>query len=231
VIAIPAHEAPFSTVAYYRPPHADGGKPGQYAVNTYRPGVRARYELRVLSFHEAVPGHHLQIALAQEQSERAAIRRFREAGAYVEGWALYSERLADELGLYPDDLDRIGMLSFDAWRAARLVVDTGIHALGWNRQRAETFLREHTALTEENIRNEIDRYTTWPGQALSYKVGQQEILALRRRAETQLGARFDLRRFHDQLLRHGGLPLPILRTQIEAWLGRETGAPPAAARR
>ena len=215
---IPDYEAPFSTVAYYREPHYDGSKPGEYFVNTYKPETRARYELEALTWHESIPGHHLQIAIAQELGALPAFRKLGGSTAFVEGWALYTERLADEMGLYTGDLDRLGKLSFDAWRAARLVVDTGIHAMGWTRAQAEQFMREHTALTEINISNEVDRYIGWPGQALAYKVGQLEILKLRAEAEAALGARFDLKAFHAVVLGAGAVTLPVLDERVRAWV-------------
>ncbi|HWM87958.1 MAG TPA: DUF885 domain-containing protein, partial [Kofleriaceae bacterium] len=221
VVPIPDYEAPFTTVAYYREPHFDGTKPGEYFINTYKPEVRPRFEMQALTFHESIPGHHLQIALGQEQPGLPAFRRFLGSTAFVEGWALYTERLAEEMKLYSGDLDRMGMLSYDAWRASRLVVDTGIHAMGWTRAEAEAFMREHTALTEENIRNEVDRYISWPGQALAYKVGQLEIVRLRREAEKALGSGFDLRRFHDRVLENGAVTLPVLAAQIARWIEAE----------
>ncbi|HLU65887.1 MAG TPA: DUF885 domain-containing protein [Kofleriaceae bacterium] len=218
VVPVPDYEAPFTTIAYYREPHFDGSKPGEYFVNTYKPEVRPRFEMQALTFHESIPGHHLQIAIGQEQPALPAFRRFLGSTAFVEGWALYTERLAEEMGLYSGDLDRMGMLSYDAWRAARLVVDTGIHVKGWTRERAEAFMREHTALTEENIRNEVDRYITWPGQALAYKVGQLEILRLRREAQDALGDRFDLKGFHDTVLGSGAVTLPVLQGLVRAWV-------------
>lgn len=218
VSRIPDYEAPFTTIAYYRPPVPDGSKPGQLFVNVYQPETRPRFEAAVLAFHESIPGHHLQIAIAQELDAAPAFTKHIAPSAFVEGWALYSERLADELGLYEDALDRMGMLSFDAWRAARLVVDTGIHAQGWSRQRAVEFMLEHTALAPQNIDNEVDRYIVWPGQALAYKVGQLELLALRAEAERALGARFDLGQFHDAVLLGGGVTLAVLRRQVEAYV-------------
>jgi uncharacterized protein (DUF885 family) len=194
------------------------GRPGRYFVNTYEPETRPRWQSEVLAFHEAVPGHHTQIALAQEAGNLPAFRRFLGSTAFVEGWALYTERLADELGLYSGDLDRLGMLSFDAWRACRLVVDTGLHSEGWSREEAVRYLRDNTLLTEENIQNEVDRYIVWPGQALSYKLGADEISALRRLAETRLGPRFDLAAFHSELLAHGAVSLPVLREIMLAWI-------------
>jgi uncharacterized protein (DUF885 family) len=218
VSRIPDYEAPFTTIAYYRPPVPDGSKPGQYFVNVYQPETRPRFEASVLAFHESIPGHHVQIALAQELEEAPAFLKHVAPSAFVEGWALYTERLADELGLYEGPLDRLGMLSFDAWRAARLVVDTGIHAQGWSRQRAVEFMLEHTALTRANIDNEVDRYIVWPGQALAYKVGQLELLALRAEAERALGPRFDLGRFHDAVLLGGGVTLGVLRRQVDGYV-------------
>jgi len=217
VTKIPEYEAKFSTIAYYSQPHYDGSKPGEYYINTYKPKTRPRFEMQVLSYHESIPGHHLQIAISQERASLPAFRKFGGTTAFVEGWALYTERLADEMKLYTGDLDRMGMLSYDAWRASRLVVDTGIHSLGWTRQQAEQYMREHTALTEINIRNEVDRYISWPGQALAYKVGQLEIFALRAMAKKSMGERFDIKAFHDRVLENGAVTLPVLRKQIEAW--------------
>jgi uncharacterized protein (DUF885 family) len=218
VTEIPAYQAPYTTIAYYRQPHADGSKPGEYFINTYKPETRPRFEMQVLAFHEAIPGHHLQLAIAQERQDLPAFQRHDGNTAFVEGWALYTERLAEEMGLYSADLDRMGMLSYDAWRASRLVVDTGIHAMGWTRERAEQFMREHTALTETNIRNEVDRYITTPGQAVAYKVGQLEIRRLRAQAEKSLLARFDMKGFHDAVLRNGAVTLPVLEKVINAWV-------------
>jgi len=226
VAPIPDYEAPFTTVAYYREPHFDGSKPGEYFINIYKPEVRPRFEMQVLTFHESIPGHHLQIALGQEQPALPAFRRFLGSTAFVEGWGLYSERLADEMKLYSGDLDRMGMLSYDAWRASRLVVDTGIHAMGWTRERAEQFMRAHTALTEENIRNEVDRYIGWPGQAVAYKVGQLEIWRLRHEAEKSLGAAFDVREFHDRVLENGAVTLPVLGEAIARWIKQKKPVPP-----
>ena len=212
VRAIPAYEAPLTTIAYYMP-SVQGEAPGYYYVNSYAPETRPRYEAEVLAFHESVPGHHLQIAFAQELGDLPAFRRHLGSTAFVEGWALYTERLADELGLYSGDLDRMGMLSFDAWR----VVDTGIHAFGWTRKQAEAFMRANTPLAENNIVNEVDRYISWPGQALSYKVGQREILRLRAESKTILGSRFNLKGFHDAVLSGGAVSLPVLDMQVRRW--------------
>jgi uncharacterized protein (DUF885 family) len=219
------HEAPYSTIAYYRQPSADGRRPGTYMINTYLPETRPRYEAEALAFHEAVPGHHLQIAVAQELTGVPTFRKHQGVTAFVEGWGLYAERLADDMGLYSGDVDRIGMLSYDAWRACRLVVDTGLHAQGWSRKQAIDYMIENSILAENNIVNEVDRYLTWPGQALAYKVGQREILALRDEARKRLGARFDIKAFHDAVLRNGAVPLPVLRQQVEAYITAAAGTP------
>ncbi len=211
------HEAPQSTIAYYRNPTMDGSRPGYYMLNTYKPETRPRYEAQALAFHEAIPGHHLQIAIAMELKGLPEFRKHEGVTAYVEGWALYTERLAEEMGLYSSDLDRFGMLSYDAWRACRLVVDTGLHAMGWSRQQAIDFMMENTVLAQNNIVNEVDRYLTWPGQALAYKCGQIEILKLREEGRKRLGARFDIKEFHDVVLRNGALALPVLRQEVEAY--------------
>ncbi len=219
---VPAHEAPYTTIAYYWPA-VPGEEPGYYYVNTYAPETRPRFEAEVLAFHESIPGHHLQIAVAQELPALPAFRRHLGTTAYVEGWALYTERLADEMGLYSGDLDRMGMLSFDSWRAARLVVDTGIHAKRWTRAEAERFFLENTPLAANNVTNEVDRYITWPGQALAYKLGQIELRELRNDARTALGSRFSLPAFHDVVLGGGAVTLPVLRRQVEAWVAAERG--------
>lgn len=220
---VPSYEAPYTTIAYYRPP-SPGEKPGEYFINVDHPERRPRFEAAVLAYHESIPGHHLQVALAQELAELPAFRKHSEQTAYVEGWALYVERVADELGLYDGDLDHLGMLSFDAWRAARLVVDTGLHARGWSRQQAIDFMAAHTALSLTNIENEVDRYIGWPGQALAYKVGQRKFLALRAEAEQKLGPRFSLPAFHDAVLEQGPLPLEVLGPLVRGKLGLD--APP-----
>jgi uncharacterized protein (DUF885 family) len=218
------HEAPNSTIAYYRQPAIDGSRPGYYMINTYKPETRPRYEAEALAFHEAIPGHHLQIAIAQELTGIPEFRKHQGTTAFVEGWALYTERLADEMGLYSGDIDRIGMLSYDAWRACRLVVDTGLHAMGWSRQQAIDYMVENSVLAENNIVNEVDRYLTWPGQALAYKVGQLEILKLREEGKKRLGERFDIKGFHDAALRNGAVALPVLREQVVAYYAQVEAA-------
>ncbi len=221
VVPIPDHSAPHQTIAYYYWPAMDGSRPGRYYINLHAPETRPRYEAEVLAFHEAVPGHHLQIAIAQELPGVPAFQRNLGSTAFAEGWGLYTERLSDEMGLYSGDMDRFGVLSFDAWRAGRLVVDTGMHALGWTRQQAIDFLAAHTALGPNNIANEVDRYIVWPGQALAYKTGQLEILRLRREAERRLGARFSIKAFHDAVLGSGAVSLPVLGALVERWLAAE----------
>jgi uncharacterized protein (DUF885 family) len=214
---VAAYEEKDTTIAYYRNPSVDGSRPGTYYINTFAPETRPRYEAEVLAFHESVPGHHTQIALAQEQGGLPEFRKHLGITAYVEGWALYTERLAEEMGLYSGDLDRLGMLSFDAWRASRLVVDTGLHVKGWSRQQAIGYLTENTALAGNNIDNEVNRYINWPGQALAYKLGQREIFALRAEARQRLGGAFDIRAFHDTVLAHGAVSLALLRQEVERW--------------
>ena len=221
---VPDHEAPFTTIAYYQPANPDGSKPGEYFVNTYAPQTRPRHEAEVLAYHESIPGHHLQIAISQELPELPAFRRYDGQTAFVEGWALYTERLADEMGLYTSDLDRLGMLSFDAWRASRLVVDTGVHHLGWSREQAEAFLIENTPLAENNIVNEVDRYISWPGQALAYKTGQLHIRKLRGQAEAALGDDFSLSAFHDVVLGSGAIPLPLVEQHVRAFIAEQAAA-------
>ena len=225
VVVMGDHEARHSTVAYYLPPDPEGSRPGRYYLNTTEPGTRPRYEAEALAFHEAVPGHHLQIAIGQELDGLPTFRRHLGTTAYFEGWGLYAERLADEMGLYSGDLDRLGILSFDSWRACRLVVDTGIHALGWTRDQAIAFMLENSALAENNVVNEVDRYIVWPGQALAYKTGQMEMLRLRDAARATLGDRFDVRAFHDALLGSGAVTMGTLATLIDDWIASVEGRP------
>jgi uncharacterized protein (DUF885 family) len=179
-------------------------------VNTHRPGLRPRFEYEALAFHESVPGHHLQFAIAQSRGDLPRFRRFGSVSAHSEGWALYTERLCDQMGLYNDELSRLGMVSFDAWRACRLVVDTGLHRDGWSRDQAIAYLHDNTALSPNNIANEVDRYIATPGQALAYMVGRQRIIALRDQVRRGQGATFDVRAFHHSVLAHGSLPLDTL---------------------
>jgi uncharacterized protein (DUF885 family) len=215
---IPESTAKGSVLGYYTVPAKDGSRPGAHWVNTYDPASRARFEYEALAFHESVPGHHLQFALGQTLDDLPQFRQFGYVTAFGEGWGLYAERLSDEIGLYSGDLQRLGMISFDAWRACRLVVDTGMHAFGWSRERALQFMRENTALSEVNIANEVDRYISWPGQALAYMIGRKHIETLRARAEQALGAAFDLRHFHDRVLANGSIPLATMTEVVEAWI-------------
>jgi uncharacterized protein (DUF885 family) len=212
-------EAGNAALAYYRPPAAGGLRPGAHCVLTARPAQRFAYEYEALSFHESTPGHHLQIASAQTQP-LPAYRRYLDAEVcgYVEGWGLYCERLADEMGLYTSDLQRLGMLSFDALRACRLVVDTGMHYYGWSRAQAADFMWRNTATTRANVANEIDRYIGWPGQALAYMTGRREIQRLRGLAERELGPRFDIRAFHGTVLGNGAVPLGVLEQLVTRWV-------------
>jgi len=220
--AIPDATAPTTTTAYYQPPSLDGSRQGYYYVNLYKPETRPIWEIEVLTAHESVPGHHLQIALSYEMTGVPQFRRNADYTAFVEGWALYSEKLGYELGLYQDDFQKMGQLNYDMWRAVRLVVDTGMHAFKWNRDQAVYFFKQNTGKSDLDINNEIDRYISWPGQALAYKVGQLRIQALRAEAEKALGDRFDVRAFHDKLLGSGALPLSVLETEMRAWIAEQS---------
>jgi uncharacterized protein (DUF885 family) len=215
---VPEYLAADSPAAYYSPPAPDGSRPGEYFVNLHEPTKRGRAETASIAYHEAIPGHHLQLAIATERTDLPAFRRLSWGHtAFVEGWALYTERLADEMGLYRSDLDRLGMLASDSWRACRLVVDTGLHAMGWTRQQAIDFLNAHAPVSRDDIVVEVDRYIGMPGQALAYKVGQREILRLRDEARSALGPAFDIRAFHDAVLGGATVSLRVLGDRVRAW--------------
>jgi uncharacterized protein (DUF885 family) len=221
---IPEFIAPRTTTAYYQPPAGDGTRAGFYYVNTYNLKSRPLFEIEALSLHEAVPGHHLQIALQQELENQPPFRRFAHATAFVEGWGLYAERLGLEVGFYQDPYRDFGRLSYEMWRACRLVVDTGMHYLGWTRQQAIQFMADNTALSIHNITAEVDRYIAWPGQATAYKMGELKIRALRKQAEDELGDRFDVRKFHDAVLAGGAVPLDVLEDNVAAYIQQTSAA-------
>jgi uncharacterized protein (DUF885 family) len=223
VKVIPEPAQPAQTTAYYQQGASDGTRAGFMMVNTYKLDTRPKYEMEALTLHEAVPGHHLQISLGQELGDLPDFRRNAYYTAFGEGWGLYAESLGKELGLYKDPYSRFGQLTYEMWRACRLVVDTGMHAMHWDRQRAVDFMAENTAKTLNDINVEVDRYISWPGQALAYKIGELKIRELRARAEKSLGPKFDLRKFHDLVLGSGSLPLAILEKNVDRWIAEQAG--------
>jgi uncharacterized protein (DUF885 family) len=221
VIAVPSFAAKSQTTAYYYPGSLRAGRPGYFYANTYDLKSRPRWEMEALTLHEAVPGHHLQLSLSQEQEDLPDFRRFGGYTAFVEGWGLYAESLGSELGMYQDPYSRFGQLTYEMWRAVRLVVDTGIHSKGWTRQQAIDFFAANAAKTLHDIEVEVDRYIVWPGQALAYKIGELKFKELRRAAKAELGDKFDPRTFHDAVLENGGLPLDVLDAHLRRWIATE----------
>jgi uncharacterized protein (DUF885 family) len=224
VVPVPSYAEKSQTTAYYEPGSPSAGRPGRFFANTYDLRSRPKWEMEALALHEAVPGHHLQIAIAQELPEMPDFRRHGFYTAYIEGWGLYAESLGREMGFYQDPYARFGQLTYEMWRAIRLVVDTGMHALGWSRQQAIDFFTENAGKAEHDIVVEVDRYIVWPAQALAYKIGELRIKELRARASAALGARFDARLFHDEVLGAGALPLDVLESRIDDWVaGQQKG--------
>jgi uncharacterized protein (DUF885 family) len=217
VKAVPDAAAPSQTTAYYDPGSLVSGRPGYMFANTYKLDSRPKWEMEALTMHEAVPGHHIQISIAQELQGLPEFRKNSSYTAFVEGWGLYSESLGEEMGFYKDPYSKFGQLTYEMWRAIRLVVDTGLHSMGWTRDQAINFFREYAAKTDQDIIVEVDRYIVWPGQALGYKMGQLKIRELRTKAEQKLGPKFDVRQFHDVVLGHGAVPLDVLESQVNTW--------------
>ncbi len=215
---IPAYSAPTNTTAYYSRGAHGAARPAWFYANTYNLAARPKWEMEALSLHEAVPGHHLQISVAQELEGVPELRRNAPYNAFTEGWALYAETLGYDMGFYDDPYSEFGQLTYEMWRAVRLVVDTGMHAFGWSRERAIDFFAENSGKPRHDIAVEIDRYIAWPGQALGYMIGKLTIERLRGRAEDRLGPDFDVREFHDRVLENGALPLTVLERAIEDWL-------------
>jgi uncharacterized protein (DUF885 family) len=224
VVAVPDYLEKTSAPAYYEPGAPDGSRPGRLFIDTYDAADRGLYSVEVMAYHEGLPGHHLQISIAQELEGLPDFRKYGGYTAYAEGWGLYSERLGKDVGFYQDPYSDYGRLEGDIWRAIRLVVDTGVHSQHWTREQMVQYFHDHSAIDETSIQAEVDRYIAWPGQALAYKIGQLKILELRDRAKKALGDRFDLRAFHDQVLDSGALPLDVLSDRIDAWIARQKGA-------
>jgi uncharacterized protein (DUF885 family) len=226
VVQVPEYLEKVMFPAYYEPGTPDGSRPGRLNVNTYNATDRNLYAIEAIAYHEGLPGHHLQFAIAQEQEGVPTFRKHAEFTAYVEGWGLYSERLGKDVGFYQDPYSDYGRLEADIWRAIRLVVDTGVHSQHWTRQQMVDYFHQHSAIEETTVQTEVDRYIAWPSQALAYKVGQLKILELRDRAKLALGDKFDLRAFHDQVLDSGALPLDVLSDRIDAWIAAQKSATP-----
>jgi uncharacterized protein (DUF885 family) len=229
VVAVPSYMEKTSAPAYYEPGAPDGSRPGRLFIDTYNSTDRNLYAVEAIAYHEGLPGHHLQISIAQELDGLPAFRKYQWYTAYSEGWGLYSERLGKDVGFYQDPYSDYGRLEADEWRAIRLVVDTGVHSQHWTRQQMVDYFHEHSAIDETSIQAEVDRYIAWPGQALAYKIGQLKLLELRERAKSALGDKFDLRAFHDQVLDSGALPLDVLSDRIDAWIAAQKSAAPKQA--
>ncbi len=221
VTPIPDFKARSQTTAYYQPGAPSVGRPGFYFVNTYNLAARPKWEMEALSLHESVPGHHLQITLGQELEDVPEFRKHVGYSAFVEGWGLYAESLGEDLGMYKDPYSKFGQLTYEMWRAVRLVVDTGMHTMGWSREQAIRFFKDNTGKTDQDITVEVDRYIVWPAQALAYKIGQMKIRELRTDAERRLGGKFNVRRFHDAVLENGALPLSVLEPRVKSWLAAQ----------
>ncbi len=225
VSPVPSYSERSQTTAYYQPGAGSFGRPGTFFANTYQLNSRPKWEMEALTLHEAVPGHHLQIALAQEIEGIPEFQKHAETTAFVEGWGLYSESLGEDMGFYQDPYSKFGQLTYEMWRAIRLVVDTGMHAMGWSRDRAIRYFKDNAGKSEHDIEVEIDRYIVWPGQALAYKIGQLKIRELRTLATAELGSRFDVRAFHDELLSRGAMPLDLLEVRMREWIARQKAVP------
>ena len=221
VMPVPDHAAKSQTTAYYQPGSLKAGRAGIFFANTFALDMRPRWEMEALTLHEAVPGHHLQISIAQELNNLHPLRRYAQYTAFVEGWGLYAESLGTEMGLYEDPYSKFGQLTYEMWRAVRLVIDTGIHHKGWSRVQAIEYFRNNTAKSQHDIEVEVDRYIVWPGQALAYKIGELKLRALRNYAREKLGDDFNIRDFHDHVLEAGALPLDILEGRIHHWVDSE----------
>ncbi len=230
VIPIPAEAARSKATAYYEPGSVNAGRPGTCFINTYDLKARPKWEMEALALHECIPGHHLQVAIAQEIRRAPRVLNYHEYTAFVEGWGVYAESLGDDVGFYRDPYFRFGRLSYELWRAMRLVVDTGIHSQGWTKQQAIDYFRENTAQDDRAIEAEVDRYITGPGVALAYKIGELKIKELRAAAQKELGPAFDLRAFHDEVLRHGAVPLDLLEQNVKTWMATVKAALPAPSR-
>jgi uncharacterized protein (DUF885 family) len=209
--------------ADYTPGTADGSRPGHINVNEYNPDHRLLLNVEAIAYHEGIPGHHLQISLAQELPGLPAFRRYAGYTAFIEGWAFYAERLGKEVGKYQDPYSEYGRLENEMWRDIRLVIDTGVHSKHWSRDQMIEYFHKYTAMDEPNVQSEVDRYIAWPGQALAYKIGQLEFLKLREEARQKLGSKFDIRSFHDEALDSGPLPLDVLQSRVEDWIAKQAG--------